>query len=318
MNGDNVSEISSPTLCNGCENNKNSLDNNKSYSLLNYHQITAAQNELISVQRSLIRELLKNSKEFQEKFGNNYDTKNSNHQEQQQTNKGGMECDAMQTDVESIRDEICFVKSFRDLVKGSNGKEKVNNNMKFGNVTSIKNNKRNDYTFDQNEQDDQDTGFSYSENFSQNHYTSSQIKEYSSSQIKENDNFVDTSTNTTNVPCIINEFPNNRNNNFGSFEQTDNLSSTSTPFPNNNDYSRNYNESNEINNNNNNNNGDFFGEYRGFNSIYVGIGKENIDVQQLKQCLEGNFGPVRFIRIIRNKVTTKNKTPSTPLAFIFT
>lgn len=121
MNGDNVSEntsIISSTLCNGYENTNNSLDN-KSYSLLKYNQITTAQNELISIQRSLIRELLKNSKEFQEKFGNNYNTKNSNQHEQQTTNKEDLECDAMHTDVESIRDEICFVKSFiRDLVKG--------------------------------------------------------------------------------------------------------------------------------------------------------------------------------------------------------
>jgi hypothetical protein len=119
MNDDNVSEtfsIISPTLCNGCENTINSLDNNnKNYSLLKYNQITTAQNELISIQRSLIRELLKDSKEFQERFGNNYNTKNSNQHEQQTTNN---ECDAMHTNVESIRDEICFVKSFRDLVKG--------------------------------------------------------------------------------------------------------------------------------------------------------------------------------------------------------
>lgn len=80
----------------------------------------------------------------------------------------------------------------------------------------------------------------------------------------------------------------------GQHEQNDNLQSTSTS-----DYQGNYNETNEFNE-------DFFGEYKGYNSIYVGIGKENIDVHQLKQCLENNFGDVRFIRIIRNKVRKKN------------
>ncbi|GET01693.1 hypothetical protein GLOIN_2v1766994 [Rhizophagus clarus] len=294
MNGDNVSEtfsIISPALCNGCENTKNSLDN-KSYSLLKYNQITTAQNELISIQRSLIRELLKNSKEFQERFGNNYDTKNSNQHEQQTTNKGGVECDAMHVDVESIRDEICFVKSFRDLVKdkekGSNGKEKVEN-MKFGNGTSIKN-----YTFNQI-QHDESTGFVYSgSGSSQNHFFPPQIK--------DNNNFINLtnspnlykevaeggSSTRVNGASLTNEYPMSRND-FISFGQNDNLQSTTTS-----DYQGNHNETNEINE-------DFFGEYKGFNSIYVGIGKENIDIHQLKQCLEENFGHVRFIRIIRNK-----------------
>ncbi|PKC70707.1 hypothetical protein RhiirA1_439301 [Rhizophagus irregularis] len=329
--GDNVSEntsIISSSLCNGYENTKNSLDNNKSYSLLKYNQITTAQNELISIQRSLIRELLKDSKEFQEKFGNNYNTKNSNQHED-------LECDAMHTNVESIRDEISFVKSFRDLVKGSDGKI---DNIKFGNVFSTKN-KKNDYTFGQIEQNN---GFVYPEN-SQNHFSPPQ-NHFSPPQIKENDNIINLpnspnlykevtkggSSTKVNGASFSNEFPRVRNdfvssgqngqhgqNGYygqngqhglngvhgqngvygqngqhrqnGQHEQNDNLQSTSTS-----DYQGNYNETNEINE-------DFFGEYKGFNSIYVGIGKENIDVHQLKQCLENKFGHVRFIRIIRNK-----------------
>jgi len=44
------------------------------------------------------------------------------------------------------------------------------------------------------------------------------------------------------------------------------------------------------------------GEHRGFNSVYIGGVKETISIQRLKQCMEENFGRVRFIRIIRDKV----------------
>ena len=119
MNCDNISPTSSitstisSTFCNECETIKNRL-NNKNYSLLKYHQITTAQSELISAQRSLTRELLKNSKEFREKFGIDYNVGISDYQE-----KEGVGCDVVQTDVDSIRDEICFVKSIRELAKGT-------------------------------------------------------------------------------------------------------------------------------------------------------------------------------------------------------
>jgi hypothetical protein len=165
--------------------------------------------------------------------------------------------------------------------------------MKFENETSTKN-KKNDYTFGH----DKDTTFVYSGN-SQNYF--------SSSQIKENDNIISLpnpgSSTSFNGASFNNEIPRDRNDLVSSGQngqnrqygqngqngQNDNLQSTPTY-----DYQGN----NEINE-------DFFGEYKGFNSIYVGIGRENIDLHQLKQCLEENFGHVRFIRIIRNKVKKK-------------
>src|SRR5436853_7606646 len=101
MNGDNVSEVSSSstcstissTLCNGCENIKDGYNKNDC-SLSIYHQIATARNELISVQRSLIRELLKGSKEFQEKFSNDSYINDQAIE--------GAEYNIMQTDTESI------------------------------------------------------------------------------------------------------------------------------------------------------------------------------------------------------------------------
>ncbi|CAG8642438.1 2177_t:CDS:2 [Rhizophagus irregularis] len=195
--GDNVSEntsIISSSLCNGYENTKNSLDNNK----------------------------------------------------------------------KSIRDEICFVKSFRDLVKGSDGKI---DNIKFGNVFSTKN-KKNDYTFGQIEQNN---GFVYPEN-SQNHFSPPQ-NHFSPPQIKENDNII----NLPNSPNLYKEVTK------GGSSTKVNGASFSNEFP------RVRNDFVSSGQNGQHGQNGYYGQngQHGLNGVHGQNGNK--------------FGHVRFIRIIRNK-----------------